>query len=313
MNISDFLLVGGKNLKSDSFTSSGTWTNPGSTLAYILMCGAGGGGGGSTSSGGGGGGGGESILFQPFPLVSNENIDVVIGAGGTGAIASSNTEGGDGGNTSITSSLDSTRKIIAYGGKGGRRFWYANTLSTNTNGCGGSIYGQYPSSNDLASTLSIEVKSPLTATFGLLQATNSDYRIGFEIFAGTPGRYLKYNQGTNAKYIYTTPSVGRYSGYRLGGSGGGGTGENNPDAVMSDVIYRAGAPNPFSSLAGGVCASVSSYVGGGGAGGLFGTGGNGGNSSVGGTGGYGAGGGGGYMNQNGGAGGSGKVVIYYFE
>ncbi|MDR3450479.1 MAG: hypothetical protein P4M15_12180 [Alphaproteobacteria bacterium] len=104
-------VASGTNIQT--FTSSGTWTKPGSgNLAYIECWGGGGSGGtGSGSGGGGGGGGGYGFrLILLSALGSTETVTV--GTGGA-AVSATNTSGNSGG----TSTFGTWAK--AYGGGGG--------------------------------------------------------------------------------------------------------------------------------------------------------------------------------------------------
>lgn len=114
--------------KSQTFTSSGTWTRPTNvTNVWVTVCGAGGGGGGGGSTdvfmaGGGGGGGGECLVR--FPLLVAGDLTVTIGAGGTAGVLDG--AGGIGGTTSVGA-------LIALGGTGGGGGQHT--------GGGGFIYG----------------------------------------------------------------------------------------------------------------------------------------------------------------------------
>jgi hypothetical protein len=75
----------------EAFTSSGTWTNPGSVTKVKVTVVAGGGGGGrgpggnTNYMGAGGGGGGTAIEVIPFPTATN--VAVTVGAGGAQNVA----------------------------------------------------------------------------------------------------------------------------------------------------------------------------------------------------------------------------------
>lgn len=78
-------------LKSTTFTSSGTFTVPADvTLLFVFGAGGGGGGGSGSgrgsieTSGGGGGGNGAQPVLVPIPVTPSSSINVVVGAGGVG-------------------------------------------------------------------------------------------------------------------------------------------------------------------------------------------------------------------------------------
>jgi hypothetical protein len=118
--------VANRQFKMQTFTSSGTWTWPGSHVSEVqvsMVGGGGGGGGGNSAKGGGGGGGGQSLTR--YPVTVSGNVTVTVGGGGGGGGA--NTSGSNGGDTSFGS-------ITAAGGKGG-----VNGGGVGGNGGGGTF------------------------------------------------------------------------------------------------------------------------------------------------------------------------------
>lgn len=113
------------------FTSSGTWTKPGSGTRTLVRCGAGGGSGGKgrTNAPGGGGGGGASVegVFATASLGSTETV--TIGDGGT-AQTTADSNGNPGSNTTFGS------WVTAYGGGRG-----GGSASGGAGGGGGGLFG----------------------------------------------------------------------------------------------------------------------------------------------------------------------------
>lgn len=105
----------GTAIRSELFTSSGTFTAPtGVTTVFLTMCGGGGGGGGSGSATrSGGGGGGLSCYRVAYTVVAGNNYTVTVGAGGAGGAGG----GANNGSTGGASSFDTT--ISVDGGLGG--------------------------------------------------------------------------------------------------------------------------------------------------------------------------------------------------
>lgn len=116
-----------------TFTSSGTWTKPGSgTVVRVTLWGGGGGGG--TGAPGAGGGGGGACVFRWFSLSElPSTVSVTIGAGGAA---------GNPGTTGGTSSFGSL--FSAYGGSGGTQSVAGaggGALSAGSGTTGGTGYG----------------------------------------------------------------------------------------------------------------------------------------------------------------------------
>ncbi|MBI1272907.1 MAG: hypothetical protein GC131_02335 [Alphaproteobacteria bacterium] len=180
------------SVDTQTFTSSGTWTKPGSGSMTLIECIGGGGGGARQSSGyaGGGGGGGYSYRWiATSSLGSTETV--TIGAGGTGQ-TTNNANGGVGGTTTFGS------WVSAYGGGGGE--------SEQGNGGGGG--GMLAAGTN--TTGSGQSSVPATAGDGT---------------AGDGGTYVYYDCGCNNCYAYALPKGGSF-----GGGGGGCRRCNNNNA-----------------------------------------------------------------------------------
>jgi hypothetical protein len=94
--IKSFVNKSGSKLKSQTFTSTGTWTAPASIKAMSIFGVGGGASGVANTTGGDGGGGGEiECLNVPFASLPSANQTVTIGAGGTSGSS------GNGANTTV--------------------------------------------------------------------------------------------------------------------------------------------------------------------------------------------------------------------
>lgn len=126
-----------RTVKSQVFTSSGTYTPSTGMLYCIIRCvggGAGGGGAGSTTSaqvaaGGGGGAGAFGVLYATAAQIGASQT-VTIGAKGTGGSAGNNA-GNNGAQTSIGSLLTAGGGLAGGGGGAG------NVCTTGAGGAGG--------------------------------------------------------------------------------------------------------------------------------------------------------------------------------
>ena len=125
----------GELFKIDTFTSSGTWTNPGATNVHVKLIGGGGGGSGYCESGGAGG------FAEGFYSVSGVGT-VAVTVGGGGSYAVYYAAAGDGGTTSFGGYLSASggyganRNYSHSGGHGGNSFGGAGFSVQGGAGCG---------------------------------------------------------------------------------------------------------------------------------------------------------------------------------
>lgn len=104
---------GGKTLKQQVFTTSGTWVRPtGVNFVEVLLVGGGGGGGTAYYNTAAAGGGGGEVVRRVLAVSGNQLV--TIGAGGSGGVAGTPSNGGGGGTSSFGSLLS-----CAAGGGGG--------------------------------------------------------------------------------------------------------------------------------------------------------------------------------------------------
>ena len=124
-----------------TFTEDGTFTVPaGVTKILITACGGGAGGGGAIASdeAGAGGNGGSCIIREPYTVIPNSKINIVIGLGGAAGTSSSssnsNPKSGGSGGTTVIGSLVSL--------PGGVAQVYATTPNTEDRNVGAGIGGK---------------------------------------------------------------------------------------------------------------------------------------------------------------------------
>ena len=211
MSGSVLFLPGNGVQKSETFTSSGTWTRPlGVEVVIVEAIGGGGGGGGGlgntagNSRGGQGGGGG---VHSSRVVNVSGNVSVTLGtagSAGTGGVGSS-TPGGNGGNTSFGST-------IFFGGDGG--------VDGTSIGTSGLITTYYFSNGarggkgniDVAGTLTDQVNHDGEALFAAGGIKGSGLAAGG---GGGAGVGVGANGGATAV-------VGSAAGANSGAGGGGG-------------------------------------------------------------------------------------------
>jgi len=303
-------------VRSQTFTTSTTWTSPVDGFALLVGYGGGGGGGGGYGNGtststfgvGGGGGGGSLQSAQIVPIIKGTLYDVIIGAGGAGGTggAAGNNNGSlasAGGDTVLR--VDATSFVLARftgagGGFGagfgvvggasdpGHMTWGGAAIkATDTAGNAASLGSASDFVQSVTSTQAVSepIKSIASGGFGTSNdsSINANSRAGsFNPvgFADGTGRSLGGAGGTNAAFQF--------------GGGGGGGGGNGPGGLGANG-GAGGNGSASTATAGsvGLTASTNSGAGGGG-GGAGGTG-----AIAGGTGG------------NGGTGGSGQLMIMY--
>lgn len=212
--------------KCAMFLQSGTWIcPPGVTRARVLVV-AGGGGGGQDMGGGGGAGG---LLYNDsYPVEAGKAYSVTIGAGGRGAQSRDRaSERGQNGGNSVFGNM------TAIGGGGGASFHDVSSYPASSGGSGGGASGG--------------AQSPSGGSAGA-----GGYG-GGAAASGTAG------QGNNG-------SFGIYAWYPGGGGGAGAAGRNDPASggiglpfnLLGPMLYFAG---------GGAGSGYSSYGGNGGMGG----------------------------------------------
>lgn len=226
---------GGSGLGGEIFTTSGTWTKPGSgTYAKIEAWGAGGGGANGHSNndyGGGGGGGAYSSVILPLSSLGATET-VTIGAGGAGGADGSANDGAAGGNTTFGSHL------TAYGGGGGGRG--APAVSDQGYGGGGGGLAGAGASGDSGrgvsgsgwtggSSFSDASDAQLDPNYtrgggGGDEGGSGDIRGGNSLFGGGGGGAGDSGDGS-----------GNYGGFSIfgGGGGGGGCESNTTDGGLS--------------------------------------------------------------------------------
>jgi hypothetical protein len=179
---------GGGFSNMQAFTSTGTWTNPGSVtkVKVTVVGGGGGGGGGSPGSGGGGGGGGGTAI----EVITIPTSPVAVTIGSSGSLGPANNDGGTGGTSSFSTYCSAT------GGAGG-----TNGGGNRLGGLGGVGSGGTININGSAGGSSV---SPAT----------SNARAG-----GTGGPSSLGGGGRDGIDTLAGSTVG----YQGGGGGGGGT------------------------------------------------------------------------------------------
>ena len=232
---------GGGTWHTQTFTSNGTWTNPGVNSVQVVLSGGGGGGGGggfcnpygtTYYTGGGGGGGGALVYLPNLPVTGN--LSIAIGGGGSGGYGY-NTQcgnslgcGGNGGGTTTVSG--GVFSISAAGGGGGgtnNGYGYINPGggggSGNTSGAfvlqggggGGGGFNGYPGGGG----------SPSASIFTGIGGGGAGGGSG----AGGAGGGGSWGSGAAGANNYYNNGASAAAGSGAGG-GGGGAPDGNPNA-----------------------------------------------------------------------------------
>ncbi len=147
-----FRSMEGNMIKTQEFTTSGTWNVPsGVKVCQVLLVGGGGGGASQGSTTGGGGGGGGEIVLGTVYLGSTTQVSITIGSGGLGG--TTNNVGQDGNFSSFGNfvkaypGLGGLKTRTSFGSKGGQgggqvvSNWVANSIASIGGYGGGEIDG----------------------------------------------------------------------------------------------------------------------------------------------------------------------------
>ena len=270
-NLSQFL--GGKVKRSQTFTTSGTFTPSATLLAsggWVEVTAVGGGGGGavgiiSTNGTFAGGGGGGAVVTQTLQLTGATGVQV--GAGGSVGLLITGVSqvGGNGGTTTM---FDGSTGAVAAGGYGGSTGPYAalNIYNTHIGGKSGNNSGAFLSAGGGAG-------GPAQGSIGVATGNYYTYAMGGPGIGGyggggagsgvtliAPAQNAGGNQtGTLAGYSSTgTPP----NAIANTGSGGGGTNANtNIFTGTSQGIVTLNAPTNSSNTTIGVTSNTNINVG----------------------------------------------------
>lgn len=198
-----------KSVKTQTFTSTGTYT-PSSGMLYAIFRLIGGGGGGGYSNGGpasGGGGGGYTEATLTAVQIGASKA-VTIGAAGTGGTGTGN--GGTGGDTSVGT------LAIAKGGSGG-----VDTTAVGTIGAPGGVATGIGTAAD----------------FGIpgARGSNGQSGIGTADISGN-GANSQFGQGGAGVILGDNLVGGSASGYGAGGGGAGGSNKNGGAGAPGFIV-----------------------------------------------------------------------------
>jgi hypothetical protein len=208
---------------TQTFNTSGTWTNPGVSSVEALVVGGGGGGGYGHPDpygfwGGGGGGAGGVLYSAALAVNANSNYSVTVGNGGGGSSSGNSSVfanltalGGERGSDSNAASRQTANSGFGSGGGGGTRS--NNSQGVNTaNQAGTGTSGQGFAGANGTSSWAGGGGGSLTAAVGSNGNTTgqSEY--------GQPGNAVTY---FGSKYAAGGAGANPYSSYAADGIGGG--------------------------------------------------------------------------------------------
>ena len=211
-----------------TFTEDGTFTVPaGVTKILVTACGGGAGGGGAIASdeAGAGGNGGSCIIREPYTVIPNSKINIVIGLGGAAGTSSSssnsNPKSGGSGGTTVIGSLVSL--------PGGVAQVYATTPNTEDRnvGAGNGGKGARTSSNSSQCRYAGDGENGVRGCGG----TGDGYgaRDGYTSGGGGGGSFG--NGGNGAYYFNRKTHYATNAGY--GGGGGGATNDTSSNTASA--------------------------------------------------------------------------------
>jgi hypothetical protein len=243
-----------------AFKGIGTnsWTAPAGTTSADFLIVAGGGSGGSGAWGGGGGAGGV-VFYSGYSVSSSSATQLKIGAGGTPGPASLDPAANRSGNGE-DSWIGSASGVVAVGGGAGASYAYSSTSTNSSGASGGSGGGATENTNTNNGGSSTQtLPSGASVKYGNAggATANAAYQSGGGGGgAGAVGGAVTSNvvagaggAGTNAYATYVNLFSIGISGYIAGGGGGGTSGATRA-LGGSSVGGRGGASGSLAGEAG---------------------------------------------------------------